>query len=948
MSFYKNTRFKVLIKLLTFSLSMIFFTNQVNADIDLTKAERKWIKENPIVKFTGDPNWLPYEAFNEDGSYIGIVAEHLKLIEELTGLNFNPIPVSSWTESLEIASHGQVSVISGDAADVILNKRFKSIDAYSKNPIVIIMETHQNYVADLNEIKNKKIAIVKDYGYTSDIFKYYPDIKFIEVENVHKGIEGVSSGQFDAMLATIALATYTISDMGVNNVKVVGKTKVVMELTLFVDKNKPILHSIINKALKSISLYDSNEISQRWVKQHYIERMDYNLVIQISVVAFILLMIFFIWNRRLSREIELRIKIEKINKENEERYRTLAKVSPVGIFRTNSKGECIYVNERWCELAGMTEDNAYEEGWANALHPGDRERVFSEWIKAIETNIIFKTECRFKRPDGEISWLLAVAEAEYDNNNTIIGYVGAVTDISELKSMESSLFESETLLEKAQVIAKTGHWKLNTVTGSVTGSDELFRIFGFPREQVSLEAFVAVVHPEDKEMDVATIQRGAEYGESWNIKHRLICHDGTEKWVHAVGEAVKDDGGIVVELVGTVQDITKEKLSDIEFEQSNLRFKAMFESIPDAVVYADPERKIRMINKAAIDLFGYEGMELKGKQTKVLYASDHDFKQQGINTYTPDSYSSTETTPNVIYYKNKSGKEFPGETLGTAVKSSNGEILGYLGIVRDITERTLLEEELDSYRATLEFQIENRTSELIKARDEAERANEAKSDFLSSMSHELRTPLNAILGFGQILELDGGNLSKIQQANVQEILDAGHHLLNLINEVLDLAQVESGKLNINMQKVNVTLVLQDCIKLMSSSIEERNIEIVNNLSKLNLFVSADSIRLKQILINLISNAVKYNKESGQLIFEGWVVTENKIRIVVTDTGKGLTENQISRLFNPFERLNVVENIEGTGIGLTITKHLIELMNGTIGVESTPGKGCTFWIELEVA
>ena len=134
MSLYKNTRFKVLIKLLTFSLLMIFFTHQVNADIDLTQTERKWIKENPIVKFTGDPNWLPYEAFKKDGSYIGIVAEHLKLIEELTGLSFNPIPVSNWTESLEIATNGQVSVISGDAADVILNKRFKSIDAYSKNP----------------------------------------------------------------------------------------------------------------------------------------------------------------------------------------------------------------------------------------------------------------------------------------------------------------------------------------------------------------------------------------------------------------------------------------------------------------------------------------------------------------------------------------------------------------------------------------------------------------------------------------------------------------------------------------------------------------------------------------------------------------------------------------------------------------------------------------------
>ena len=515
------------------------------------------------------------------------------------------------------------------------------------------------------------------------------------------------------------------------------------------------------------------------------------------------------------------------------------------------------------------------------------------------------------------------------------------------REIKEKLKSSTERLNNTQKIFHPGNWEWNIVTNELHWSDEIYRMFGLTPQQFSAtyDAFLDMVHPDDREMDVAVIQRGAEHGESWDIEHRLICDDRTEKWVHAIGKAIKDDNGKVIELLGTVQDITKEKLIDLELEQSSRRFKAMFESITDAIVYADPERKIRMVNQAAIKLFGYEEDELQGNLTKMLYASYDEFKQQGIKHYNPNSKN--ETSTKVITYKCKNGNEFPGETLGVAVKSSAGEVLGYLGIIRDITERTLMESELESYRETLESQIEKRTSELVKARNDAERANKAKSEFLSSMSHELRTPLNAILGFGQMLELDESELSDIQNTNVKEILDAGHHLLNLINEVLNLAQIEAGKLEINMEKVNFTKVLQECMKLMSISIEGRNIEVIDNVSDHHYFINADFMRLKQIFLNLISNAVKYNKESGRLIFDSRLINNHRVRICVTDTGAGLTEEEVSRLFNPFERLNAEENIEGTGIGLTITKHLGQLMDLGIGVESTPGKGSTFWVELEL-
>lgn len=254
---------------------------------------------------------------------------------------------------------------------------------------------------------------------------------------------------------------------------------------------------------------------------------------------------------------------------------------------------------------------------------------------------------------------------------------------------------------------------------------------------------------------------------------------------------------------------------------------------------------------------------------------------------------------------------------------------------------------LKGMNRNLEISVEERTADLNVSRIEAERANAAKSEFLSRMSHELRTPLNAILGFGQMLEMDSDALNETQRENVNEILEAGHHLLNLINEVLDLAKIESGKFELSMEDVAVDDAVQQSLSLISAQAKERQIVINDNVSGNNYSVRADYTRLKQVLLNLLSNAVKYNSEGGRIILQSEIIDAElkHLRISVIDSGEGLTKDELSRLFTPFDRLKEFANVEGTGIGLVITKHLVELMNGTIGVESTPNKGSTFWIEL---
>lgn len=244
--------------------------------------------------------------------------------------------------------------------------------------------------------------------------------------------------------------------------------------------------------------------------------------------------------------------------------------------------------------------------------------------------------------------------------------------------------------------------------------------------------------------------------------------------------------------------------------------------------------------------------------------------------------------------------------------------------------------ELSNTNKYLEQRVYERTKEL-------EAANEAKSEFLSSMSHELRTPMNAVLGFSQLLNPDE-TLKPAQKSSNNEILIAGNHLLKLINEVLNLSRIEEGKQQINFEDTNISEVIADSLSTLSPIAEKHNISLINE-TKVDYIIYVDSFRIKQVFINLVSNAIKYNNKNGK-VFINVEVIDNKIRISVKDTGPGLSKEKQGKLFIAFERLGYENGtIEGSGIGLVLSKKLVELMNGSIGMYSVPNEGCTFYIEF---
>lgn len=415
--------------------------------LELSESERRWIQAHPYVIFTGDPNWLPYEAFDSNGEYIGIVSEHLKLISKSSGIDFVMSPSKTWTESTNKAKSGLVDVLS-ETDDSDLRSHLIFTKSYLSNPIVIAMRNTENYVESITRIEDKRIALIRDYGYASKIKKKYETIDFVTVDDIQNGLIAVSTGEVDALLCTLALCSYTIAELGLNNVRIVGKTEFDTKLAFGVQKQLPELVSILNQAIDKISAGQQQIILDAWIKEKYVPKTDYTLAYLVVAVAIVLLSIFAFWNRRLSHEISLRIAMERdLNSAEEvlrlshQRLLLHREQTPLAVIEWNVNFQVIYWNKAAEKIFGFAKEEALGRHPTETIVPESaREAVDTIWQDLLQKKGGERSTNENITKDGRTIMCEWYNTTLVDQRGKVIGIASLVDDVTERKLSEEMIW----------------------------------------------------------------------------------------------------------------------------------------------------------------------------------------------------------------------------------------------------------------------------------------------------------------------------------------------------------------------------------------------------------------------------------------------------------------------------------------------------------------------------
>ncbi|MBV9864615.1 MAG: PAS domain S-box protein [Abitibacteriaceae bacterium] len=646
-----------------------------------------------------------------------------------------------------------------------------------------------------------------------------------------------------------------------------------------------------------------------------------------------------------------------------------------GIYGIDLQGCCSFINKSGARMLGYTPEEIMGRNMHQLTH-----HTYPDGSPYLEQECpiyLAFSEGRNCRVEDEVFWQregsnLPVAYSSFpiSEQGVISGAVVTFADITERKQAQEIIQKERDFISAV----------VDTVGSLVVVLDHEGRIVRFNRacEQVTGYSFAEVQGRFIMELLLAPEESASVKGVFRNLcagqypntyENYWIARDGKRRLIAWSNTALVNEHGTVEYVIGTGMDITERRRIEERLAATTNQLQHLFDNLDEVFFAFDvAATKMLQISPACEKVFGWPQQAFLDRPMlwqEIVHPDDAAKVEAGrLDTFAGK--------PKVKEYRiiRPDGEIRWVQSKIKPTINSIDQVTLLEGVVFDVTDRVRAEEALQKSRDELEMRVAQRTAELAalnvslqKAKEEADTANQAKSEFLSRMSHELRTPLNAILGFGQILEAQ--DLTALQQESIAHILKGGRHLLGLINEILDIARVEAGRVDLSIEPVAINEVVREALDLVSPLAAQHNVQL-NGANALTYpgYVLADRQRLKQALINLLSNAVKYNRKGGRVTVlceaihnapdhnapeQTWDTAVGLIRLGVQDTGLGIAPDDIQKLFVPFERLKAgTTEIEGTGLGLALSKRLIEAMQGTLTVESRRGQGSTFTIELPLA
>ncbi len=682
-------------------------------------------------------------------------------------------------------------------------------------------------------------------------------------------------------------------------------------------------------------------------------------------------------NEFLRAEIAERRKAELRARASEEKSKELAELLPQIVYEIDLKGCFTFVNRSGLEVLGYTPADLAQGLYAlQVFSSEDRPRALAALKGVMQGNKSAAGEYTVLKRDGTafpVMWYSAPIVRE----GKLLGARGVCVDITDRKRSEQTLQENEQHYRLLTERSLTGICIVQDEV-AVYVNDRYCGITGYCREEILGKSLWEIVHPEDAGKIGREVVTDADKPEQVvPYELRFLCKNGETKWLEALHVTINHQGrpGLLVniaditqrkqaeeslrtslaqmktrdvatteELLKTTGRLNREIFERIRIEdaldESERRYRTLVETAKDIIWTVDLNLHFTYVSPAVTRMLGYTPAEMLSMEPLDIVApgSRECMRQAFAQELLLANEGTGEIVPSrsvEIEYQHKDGPARWMEVTLTWLRGPENSPLGLLGISRDMTHRKEAEDSLQKALVTA-----------AQLRDEAEAANRAKGDFLASMSHELRTPLNAIIGFSEILEDQNfGDLNKRQLRYVNHVLTSGRHLLQVINDILDLAKIESGKMELQISRVNVRRLLENSMVMIKEKAFKHHLRVSlhvdDDLTRQDIL--ADELKLKQIMFNLLSNAAKFTPDGGAIMIEA-SADQGKVSIKVSDSGIGLVPENRERIFGTFEQVDssYSRSQQGTGLGLSLTRRMVELHHGNIWAESDgEGKGSTF-------
>ncbi|MBT4286785.1 MAG: transporter substrate-binding domain-containing protein, partial [Deltaproteobacteria bacterium] len=960
--------------------------------IELTKGEKSWLKKHQDIRLGIDPSWAPFEFIDENGKYGGISSSYINALAERLQLELSTVPDLNWSQVIEKVKAREIDILPGvnptESREVYLN----FTNPYFSLPTIIAIHKDRTFVESLADLDGKRVGVVKDYYIDDALTNDYPELDLVRFSTSKEGLEQLNKGNIDAYIGSLLVVSNAVTQFGFENIKVSAPTEYKYDLAVGVRKDWPEMIDILNKAISDISDQEKKLFKNTWMSPIEVKfGLDLKAiliwVVPICVSLLLVITVFIVWNRRLGRVIQERANLYKELHNIEQTLNIALEASNTGIWTydlTPGGSKNIYQSEQWFKQVGYTRDD-FEEGqdvFGMLIHPDDKDSAY----KAIENHEkgltkTYEAEFRFRAKDGSWKWIFSKGQAvERGADGHPTQLTGAHLDITERKKAESELLNLQQTLNIALEASNTGIWKMNPITNeALYYGDQWFRQLGYSPDDFTpkQDVFDLLLHPDDKEIVNKSLEdHFSGRNDIYQAEFRFKAKNGSWKWIQSKGQVVgQNDDSIATLMTGVHLDITERKLAE---EKTRILLEETQKG----------NAELEIINKIGQGLTGeldlnklinFAGDELyKFFDPFTLFIALYD-KEEGLIHFPyyilegkrterePLKYGQGLTsivlkrlTPLIINTveegiehgaTNTSGSE--ESFLGVPILAGDTPI-GVLSIQHPEKNRYTPEDVrvVSTLTANLGMAIEKarlhaKTQEAMEA---AEAATKSKSEFLANMSHEIRTPMNAIMGMTHLaLQTD---LTEKQQDYLKKTHRSATSLLGLINDILDFSKIEAGKMDMEAADFHLDDVLDNVSTLISIKAEKIGLSLkFQTPPEIPRFLKGDSLRLGQILINLSNNAVKFTAK-GAVTIETKLVEETAekfiLQFAVKDTGIGLTKKQIGKLFKSFSQADssTTRKFGGTGLGLTISKRLVEMMNGKIWVESEPGKGSSFIFTAE--